>query len=282
MIENIDLSEYFEKWAKPDTPYPLWRIEIVEDILSKALIKHPNFSKLSFLAYGSQRNATASSPIEPLDIYVILDKDLKKNELDSVDTREYKKSIYNILKNYKTNSYETDDMPYKIIFKNNEDINISICPCYLYKSYIDDNLFVESVIFTISDKKNIINYPLSDNKNFDKKLNECGENFIFLIKIFKHFFLWVSKEIKYMNEIPPYFVEALVWNLPNEYFLFKRYEDAVIKSIDYMYEMIAQKDYMKIFEINDIKALFSSKNNINHEHVLKALYEIRNYIHAQL
>lgn len=280
MLEDIDLNEYFEKWAKPETRYPPWKIDVIYDILSKAMESHPLFSKMYFLAYGEQRNFTSTSYEEYLDIYVISDI-IEYDNIDLIDTRSYKESIYKNLNDYKSDVYKTEDLPYTVLFKNN-DINLSICPSYLYKHYIETDIFVESVIFTVSDKNNIINYPKLDNKNFDKKVKECGNNFISLIKIFKHLFLWLSKEIKYVNEIEPYFIESLIWNIPNEYFNFNRYDKGVKNSIDYIYDMVSQRDYMKISEINDIKILFSNKNNINREHILKALYDIKSYIHTRI
>ena len=85
-----------------------------------------------------------------------------------------------------------------------------------------------------------------------------------------------------MNELTPPIIEALIWNLPDEYFVFNNYDDAVLKDIEYIYERIAGDDYMSLSEINDIKVLFSSRNNINRKEALKALYELKQFIYNNI
>ncbi|MBW5388735.1 hypothetical protein E6A51_00775, partial [Brachyspira hampsonii] len=82
--------------------------------------------------------------------------------------------------------------------------------------------------------------------------------------------------------LTPPIIEALIWNLPDEYFNFNNYDDAILKTIEYIYERIASSDYMSLSEINDIKVLFSARNNIDRKELLKALYKLKQLIHENL
>ena len=137
-------------------------------------------------------------------------------------------------------------------------------------------------MITSVDAINDMDYPKLDNKNFDKKEHDCGNNFINLVKIFKYIFSTFSSEVKAINELSPNIIEALIWNLPDEYFKFKDYDEGIINAIDYIYDVIASDDYMSLSEINDIKVLFSTRNNLHRKEILKALYEIKDFIHKNI
>ncbi|WP_347292763.1 hypothetical protein, partial [uncultured Brachyspira sp.] len=146
----------------------------------------------------------------------------------------------------------------------------------------EENKKIEGALITSSDGENNIYYPKLDNKNFDKKEYECKDNFINLIRIFKYIFQSFNGEIKELNEFNYELIEALIWNIPNEYFNFKDYDDGLLKAISYLYDKIASEDYIELSEINDIKVLFSTKNNINRKNVLVALYKLRKYIEENM
>ena len=210
--------------------------------------------------------------MEYLNIYIILDDISNGN-----DTRKFKNSILELIKkndNYSNKIIEISDS--LILDYDNE--KIALFPCF--KVIEEKN--VEGVLITSVDAINDMDYPKLDNKNFDKKEHDCGNNFINLVKIFKYIFSTFSSEVKAINELSPNIIEALIWNLPDEYFKFKDYDEGIINAIDYIYDVIASDDYMSLSEINDIKVLFSTRNNLHRKEILKALYEIKDFIHKNI
>lgn len=271
MKENIDLYEYMNKWVGNSTTYPYYKIDAKLDLISKLISSHKSFQNISIVASGAKRNRTDVNYMEYLNVYLILD-----DNQNSLDTRNFKTSILNAIKTNKAYSDKINEIAYYLILQDDNE-KILLLPSF---KNIENN--VEGALVTTSDGSNEIFYPKLDNKNFDKKEQECGANFINLIKIFKHIFLTFASEIKSLNELSSNIIEALIWNLPNEYFRFRDYDEALLKAIDYMYEKIASDDYMSLSEINDIKVLFSTRNNLHRKEILQALYKIKQIIQENL
>ncbi|EKV56350.1 hypothetical protein A966_10912 [Brachyspira hampsonii 30446] len=269
MKEYIDLYDYINKWVSSSTAYPYYKIEKKLDFISKLISSHKQFNNISIIPTGSKRNRTDVTYMEYLNVFLILDD-------NASDTRKFKSSILELIKNDDLYSNKVNDTSSSLILEY-ENEKIVLIPSF---KNLDNN--VEGALVTDSNEKNEIFYPKLDNKNFDKKEHNCGSNFINLIKIFKHIFLTFSSEIKHINELTPPIIEALIWNLPDEYFNFNNYDDAILKTIEYIYERIASSDYMSLSEINDIKVLFSARNNIDRKELLKALYKLKQLIHENL
>ena len=263
---NNDIYDYINKWVGNTTIYPRYKIDKTLDFVANII----NNNNISIIATGAKRNNTNVSYMEYLNLFLI-----DNNENNSKDTRVFKKNILNILEK---ENIEYNDILDSIIIDYDKE-KIILRPSFKIE---EENNKIEAALITSSDGTNEIFYPKLDNKNFDKKEYECKDNFINLIRIFKYIFQSFNGEIKELNEFNYEFIEALIWNIPNEYFNFKDYDDGLLKAISYLYDKIASEDYIELSEINDIKVLFSTKNNINRKNVLIALYKLRKYIEENM
>lgn len=261
---NNDIYDYINKWVGNTTVYPRYKIDKSLDFVTNII----NNNNVSIIATGAKRNNTNVSYMEYLNLFLIADSNSK-------DTRGFKKDISKILE--KENIEYNDILDSLIIVYDKE--KIVLRPSFKVE---EENKKIEGALITSSDGENNIYYPKLDNKNFDKKEYECKDNFINLIRIFKYIFQSFNGEIKELNEFNYELIEALVWNIPNEYFNFKDYDYGLLKAISYLYDKIASEDYIELSEINDIKVLFSTKNNINRKNVLVALYKLRKYIEENM
>lgn len=261
---NNDIYDYINKWVGNTTIYPRYKIDKALDFVANII----NNNNVSIIATGAKRNNTNVSYMEYLNLFLITDSNSK-------DTRVFKKDISKILE--KENIEYNDILDSLIIVYDKE--KIVLRPSFKVE---EENKKIEGALITSSDGENNIYYPKLDNKNFDKKEYECKDNFINLIRIFKYIFQSFNGEIKELNEFNYELIEALIWNIPNEYFNFKDYDDGLLKTISYLYDKIASEDYIELSEINDIKVLFSTKNNINRKNVLVALYKLRKYIEENM
>ena len=261
---NNDIYDYINKWVGNTTIYPRYKIDKALNFISNII----NNNNISIIATGAKRNNTNISYMEYLNLFLISNNNSK-------DTRAFKKDILNILE--KENIEYNDILDSITIIYDKEKIILK--PSF---KIVEENNNIEGALITSSDGSNNIFYPKLDNKNFDKKEHECGENFINLIKIFKYIFQSFNGEIKELNEFNYEFIEALIWNIPNEYFNFKNYDEAILNILSYLYEKIASENYLELSEINDIKVLFSTKNNINRKNVLIALYKLKKIIEESI
>ena len=261
---NNNIYDYINKWVGNTTIYPRYKIDKALNFISNII----NNNNISIIATGAKRNNTNISYMEYLNLFLISNNNSK-------DTRAFKKDILNILE--KENIEYNDILDSITIIYDKEKIILK--PSF---KIVEENNNIEGALITSSDGSNNIFYPKLDNKNFDKKEHECGENFINLIKIFKYIFQSFNGEIKELNEFNYEFIEALIWNIPNEYFNFKNYDEAILNILSYLYEKIASENYLELSEINDIKVLFSTKNNINRKNVLIALYKLKKIIEESI
>ena len=272
MKSNLDLYQYINKWVGGTAIYPSYKIDKQLDLVSQLISSHKSFNNISLIATGAKRNCTNISYMEYLNIYLILD-----DPSNTSDTRKFKKSILELIKKNDIYSNKIIEITNSLILDVDNE-KISLVPCF---KIVEENN-IEGVLITSIDAANSVDYPKLDNKNFDKKEHDCGDNFINLIKIFKHIFSTFSSEIKSINELSPNIIEALIWNLPDQYFKFRDYDEGIVNAIDYIYEIISSDDYMSLSEINDIKVLFSTRNNLHRKEILKALYEIKDFIHKNI
>ena len=261
-----DIYDYINKWVGNTTIYPRYKIDKALNFVANII----NNDNVSIIATGAKRNNTNVSYMEYLNLFLI-----DNNKNNSKDTRNFKKDISNILEK---ESIEYNDILDSLIIVYDKE-KIVLRPSFKIE---EENNKIEAALITSSDGENNIFYPKLDNKNFDKKEHECGENFINLIKIFKYIFQSFNGEIKELNEFNYEIIEALIWNVPNEYFKFKNYDEAILNILSYLYDKIASENYIELSEINDIKVLFSTKNNINRKNVLTALYKLKKIIEENI
>lgn len=259
---NIDLYEYINKWINGATIYPNYKIE--QRLSEISDIMHT--LNTSLVATGAKRNGTNIDYSEFLIIYILISETEKYN-----NTIEFKNSVLELIKKSDFYFDSINELSDGLIIEHEKE-RILLKPAFK----IIENENIEAAL--INGDNDSLYYPKLDNKNFDKKTHECGDNFINSVRIVKYIIQSLSSDIKFLNEIAFDIAEALVWNIPNDYFNFKDYDKGIVKIFDYIYDSIASEDYMELSEINDIKVLFSVKNNLNRKNILKALYEVKKYI----
>ena len=174
-----DIYDYINKLVGSTTVYPRYKIDKALNFVANII----NNNNVSIIATGAKRNNTNVSYMEYLNLFLIDD-----NKNNAKDTRNFKKDISKILE--KENIEYNDILDSLIINYDKE--KIVLRPSFKIE---EENKKIEGALITSSDGENNIYYPKLDNKNFDKKEHECGENFINLIKIFKYIFQSFNKLI---------------------------------------------------------------------------------------
>lgn len=117
-------------------------------------------------------------------------------------------------------SYEEKNKCIKVYLDKVYYQDVDLIPCFQYRNHIseDINKYAEGII--IKNKKiKIINYPKQHKKNGEEKNDLTNCNYKKIVRIFKN----IKKNLVEENFIdeklaPSYFIECLLYNIPNEKF----------------------------------------------------------------
>lgn len=291
---NINLN----KWAKPLNMYTDGVIKnIVNDI--RSVIGSDAYSQdiYSVIPFGSQYYDNAVSSITPLDIYVLnksayyfdVSKDVDINTLNIekkyIDYKNYRHTLYkDIQKKFKKQNVGLGDISISI---KKQAYSINLVASYSYRSYqnvIDKNgdsivSFIEGATFFDKDENQIINYPFHDEKNYLTENIKTDYRFNSIVRVLKNLSNWISRKEGYSTMMRPYLINCLVYNVPTT--MLKRmvgYDELILEMVDYLHDVLTTDLYRDMYEVNDIKLLFSSKQKWNKKLVLNFLLKCREYM----
>ncbi|MEB8265390.1 nucleotidyltransferase domain-containing protein [Mammaliicoccus sciuri] len=262
MTIPISQLEIWSKQGAIDTPKKLK--EKIEKSLKSDSSKIQNKSQLNIFLQGSYRNSTNIYGNSDVDIVVQHNSTFSRNisNLTQSEIEMYKEI-------YKSATYTWEDFKKEIIktlsftfgAENIEIANKSIkintgiyeadvIPCFEYRNYLSfgrelskRNYITGIKFYTEKDKAPIINYPKMHYENGVIKNKNVYGNYKPTIRIFKN----LKKELVKNNIIkkelaPSYFVENLLYNVPDE---------------KYMNYDISTRIY------NILKWLYDNKNSLN-------------------
>jgi hypothetical protein len=110
--------------------------------------------------------------------------------------------------------------------------NADVVPAFVYKKFFAfkspfDQNAAEGIAFYTSDNKLIVNYPKQHSENCTRKHQNTGMQFKPLVRIFKNIRnKLVEEKLIKPGDAPSYFVEGLLYNVPDFYF-YGGYENIV-------------------------------------------------------
>ena len=290
---HIDIN----KWAKPLNIYTDGVVKnIVNDIRSVIGSTESN-DIYKVIPFGSQYYDNAVSPLTPLDIYVLntseyyfdVSKDVDVNKLNiekkDIDYKNYKHKLYkDIQKHFKKQNVGLGDTSISI---KKQMYGINLIAAYSYRAYqnvIDKNgnsivSFIEGLTFFDKNDNQIINYPFHDEKNYFEINLKTDYRFNSIVRVFKNLSNWISRKEGYSTMMSSYLINCLIYNNPNT--MLKRmigYDEMITEIVNYLFDILNTDLYRDMYEINDIKLLFSSKQKWDKKLVLNFLSKCREYM----
>ncbi len=296
-IESFDVN--IDKWAKPLNLYIDGVIKsIVRNVETALADSASGLGKTcSVLPFGSQYFDSAISQNTPLDIYVVNTKEYYYDVESTVDTslldlptskidyEKFKTSVYKDMQKY-FGKYNVGLLGNTIHIKK-EQYKIHLKPVASYHAYtnvLDKNAdtvvsFIEGVALPKKDESLLIYYPYHEEKNYHTTNRKTDNRFNAIVRVIKHLSDWISRKDGYSTMMPSYLLTCLAYNVPNV--VIKRmsgYDAALVEIIDYLYDMLITDLYKDMYEINDIKLLFSSKQTWNRDITLNFLQRAKHYI----
>lgn len=136
--------------------------------------------------------------------------------------------------------------------------NVDLVPCFQYRNYKFFDEYEEGMEIRTLREETIINYPKIHKANGEQK-NKSTNNYKKVVRIFKNIKKKLLDEnIIYEKLAPSYFIECLIYNVPNEKFN-GNYTNILCNSINW----IIENDFQNIQNLkcqNEIIDLFGEGN----------------------
>lgn len=298
-MDNLNIFDAdVSKWSKPINIYTDGVVKSMARDVRKAL----NDSSTSeddiyrVIPFGSQYFDNAIFATTALDMYILntenyfydiadgIDKSKLELPQNSIDYKKYRKSIYKLMGDYfKKSNISLGNISISI---KKEHYRVNIVPVYSHRSYqnvIDKEgntivSFVEGVTFFDKSGKQVINYPTHEEKNYHITNLKTDYRFNAIVRFFKNLSYWISRKEGYSVLAHSYLITSLIYNVPNV--ILKRmsgYDGSVLEITDYLYDVLTTDLYKDMYEINDIKLLFSSKQKWSLNTALNLIAKYRQY-----
>lgn len=209
---------------------------------------------------GSYKNSTNIRGDSDVDIVVQLKSTfyhnintLSKNESDlfhathsdaTYGFMDFKSDLITLLKDYYgNNSVKVGNKSIKIIGGNGR-LPADVVPCAQYRHYKrftgigEKTDYVEGIYFlTTNENRKVINYP-KEHYNYGVEKNQAtNQKYKQLIRIFKNARTYMDQRDLFDKSLAPgYFVEGLLFNVPNEKFNQRTYQSAFLGILNWLYE----------------------------------------------
>ena len=225
-----------EIWAKPGSQA---KYKDAHESIRKALEAYdwPN-EKPTYEVYlqGSYKNSTTTRSNSDVDVVVQLnssfrydstnlkkhEKDALKNDFNDVTYHwdDFRSDVFNALnvKNSLTINQGNKCINVKTPYL---DADVVVCMQHrLYEKYLNfqDQKYIEGMIFKSHDGW-IVNYPKQHDENGTLKSKNTNGNYYPAVRIFKNIkSQLIDKNIISKEEVPSYFIECLLYNVPDSNF----------------------------------------------------------------
>lgn len=162
------------------------------------------------------------------------------------NTKSFTVSDGNKCINVKTPYLDTDVvvcMQHRLYLRRSAARDHHYCNRNYYKKDSHNYYYIEGIKFKSNDGRWIINYPKHHDKNGTSKSQQTNGKFNSTIRIFKNIKSHlVDKNIIKIDEVPSYFIECLLYNIPNSEFE-SNYQKTVYNILSYL----SSKD-IKVFK----------------------------------
>jgi hypothetical protein len=242
VIKNSQLEIWSHQGA---TATPKALREKIESVLRGDNSKITNRNAVGIYLQGSYRNSTNIFGNSDVDIVVqtnnvfysdtsnlsLVEKEIYESQrISSQYTWSmYKREVLDtLIRHFGIDNVEIGNKSIKI---NTGSYEADIIPCIHYKKFINygyletDKEYIEGIkFFTTTENREVINYPKRHYLNGVKKNQQTEEMYKKTVRIFKN----IKSKLVTLNKIngktaPSYFVENLLYNVPNDNFIKNNY-----------------------------------------------------------
>lgn len=253
--------------------------------IRNALKKSEELNKRKFEVYlqGSYKNSTNIRGDSDVDVVVQLNSIFNKDisELNENETKfyhstfssatytlsEFEKSVLTALKEYfGDSSISKGNKCIKIDGSSNRlDADVLVCNQYRkYNNFVGQStIFTEGIHFKTLHGRTIISYPKIhyDNNSNKNSLDRTKGNYKPTVRIFKNARSYlVEKGVIDSSLATSYFIESLLYNVPDNYFS-SNYVDTFVKSVNWLGKSLSNDKYKSFVCPNEEVHLFGDSTD---------------------
>ena len=271
-----------EIWAKPQqTQSAINTHQSIRSALnsSSSQLKLQGFSEnnqFEIYLQGSYRNRTNIRADSDVDVVVQLNKSflIDRSNLSLEDLRRFSEvydspqyawddfyeDIFKTLRDYYFASSVTSGNKSIKLSKGSNRLAADIIPCIQYRYYekfksIDENYICGICFYTKDSRKMIINYPKLHYQNGKMKNHETEQSYKPTVRFFKNARNSIINKYNSRLNAPSYFVECLLYNVPNLYY-YGKYQEIYANVVKWLYRNISNSFLCQ----NEMLDLFGNKS----------------------
>jgi len=264
-------EERFRSWAEGPGDTETERCENAERMIRKAIVASDELKNLDIEVFsqGSFKNVTNIPQESDVDVSVCLKENFYYKIPDGADPKDYgitpatheygtyKNAVVKAIKSYFGAENATAGNKAILVHSNTYRVDADVVPNWLYREYFPSGSTREGVKFIADDGKIIINYPKQHIAKGIEKNKNTSKRFKRLARIMKSLQVDMIDAKKISERRPSFFLESLVFNVPDDKFGHRTYANDVQEVLRFIYFNTRPEDDPENWvEVNDVKYLF--------------------------
>ncbi len=274
-----DWEAMFSSWGAPPSDTEQTKSENAERAIRKAIAASDKLNSRSIEVFvqGSYANRTNVRQDSDVDICVLYtgaffsDYSMSEGLNDSVFGFEsgkypyvnFKNDVQAALISYFDKDSVTRGNKAFDLHANTYRIDADVVPCFEHRRFMgtpENNWFLSGTELHPDDGGEIVNWPRQNYENGVEKNDATGRRFKAVTRILKRLrYKLIEDGYAAAERIPPYLIECLVWNVPNEGFEHDTLKADVQYALAHLWnETRADKTCKEWGEVNNLKYLFWS------------------------
>lgn len=266
-------EDQLSRWAKPPSETEEGKCQHTVSRITKAL-RQKFANRVSIFTQGSYRNRTNVRQDSDVDLVVRLD-DIYFANIDALS--EFDKAQWNMMPRapYTFGQFKSDvqfaldsEFDYRFVnrrdkcvqvLKNDQRVNADVVPCFVHRRLRTlTSIEAEGIEFISDTGQRIISFPDQHYANGVSKNDGTSKRYKSTVRILKNVRNdLLDRRTIADKEMPSFFLECLVWNVPNDNFDANSYKDIARNVIAKMWSDMGKAEVANNYaEISDLKWLF--------------------------
>jgi hypothetical protein len=228
---------------------------ITHNVLRNALARHSWSSVMKYTHYlqGSYANTTNIRGESDVDIVIectsIYSDNLSESEQligwqqGKHSFEDFRSEVIDALVSYYGDDYvdASGSNSIKVLPSDtNNRLYADVIVCCSYKLYESLRVRAEGITFLKRNNyEQIVNFPKIHRTNGAAKNNNTGGDYKKTVRLFKNARRYMTEgDAELKKKFPSYFVECLIYNIPNQHFFGSTWQEAFVNILNYLIEVI--------------------------------------------
>lgn len=287
-------EDTFRSWASPPSQSEQDKCDNAERAIGKPVAASATFQRRGVSVYtqGSYRNRTNVRLESDVDIGTLCEATFYYDLPTGATTQgfgitpatysysQYKQDVEQALVDYLGRSAVVRGNKAFDVHENTYRVDADVVACFPYRWYQLNGSYIEGRAFVTDAGTRIVNYPEQNYSNGVAKNDRTKRSFKANVRILKRLLHKMADDrVAAAKAIPPYLLECLAWNVPDEGFMHNNYTDDVRYVLAHTFNETRTIDQCQQWcEINDIKYLFRTGQPWTLEAAHRFLSEAWDYV----